>query len=197
MSFFKRLKLKSLLKKAKKLHQVRDQGEAGGFKLEIAALKELTHFFDANRFNKKFPDAQLQALEYYRAAAALDDAQAQHQLSQRLFAIARFYDEWEKNIYGSPIHKKYAEFYYEDAFKYLKQAETGGYALAKRFHGLAYINGWGVAKDSEKGFQMVIDSIEMEQAWERASKIFEELKLNSPEFFNAIMKHKAKNNVNS
>lgn len=192
MCLFKVSKLKSLQKKAKKLHQLRDQGKATGFKLEVAALYELAKFLDKYQFHKKFPNAQVQALEYYRAAASLDDIQAQYICSQRLFDLARFYDTWAHDIYGSSAHEKFAPFYYEDAFKYLKQAESGGYALAKRFHGLAYINGWGVIKDTEKGFQMVIDSIDMEKAWERASKIFEELKLNSPEFFNAIMKYKSK-----
>lgn len=193
MYFLKRMKLKSLEKKVKKLYQIRDQGQGSGFKQLIAALYELAVFFDNYRFYKRFPHAEMQALEYYRAAAALDDAKAQYIVAQRLFEKARFYDEWCQDIFGGTVHKRYAEFYYEDGFKYIKESEAGGYALAKRFHGMAYINGWGVAKDTEKGFQMVIDSIEMEQAWDRASKIFEELKLNSPEFFNAIMKHKAKN----
>lgn len=193
MTFFKRMKLRSLQKKAKKLHQIRDQGKGTGFKAEIAVLFELAEFFDKNRFHKKFPEAETFALEYYRAAASLDDAKAQYILSQRLFDKARFYDNWNQDIYGSSVHQRYAALYYEDAFKYLKESEAGGYALAKRYHGLAYIHAWGVAKDSEKGFQMIIDSIEMEQAWDRATKILEELKLNSPEFFNSIMKHQAKN----
>lgn len=195
MTFFKGIKFKSLQRKVAKLHKLREQGKASGFKQEIAALFELAGFLDKYQFDKKFSNARTQALEYYRAAASLDDPKAQYIVSQRLFDKARFYESWEQDIYGSAAHQHYAAFYYEDAFKYLKAAEAGGYALAKRFHGLAYINGWGVAKDTERGFQMVIESIDMENAWDNATKIFEELKLNTPEFFNTIMKYKAQNKV--
>ena len=191
--FFKRMKLRFLQKKAKKLHQIREQGQGAGFEREIEALLELATFFDKNRFYKKFPEAETFALEYYRAAASLDDPRAQYTVSQYLFDKARLYDNWRHDIYGSSIHERYASFYYEDAFKYLKESEAGGYALARRFHGLAYIHGWGVVKDTEKGFQMIIASIDMEQAWDRSTKILEELKLNSPEFFNSIIRYKAKN----
>lgn len=191
MFFLKKMKLSRLLKKVRKLHQLRDQGGKVDSKHEIAALKELAKFYDKNPFNKNIPQAETLALEYYRAAAALNDAQAQYICSERFFKLGLFWQAWANDIYGSTIHKEYAQGYFTEAYTYVKAAEEGGYALAKRLHGLAYIHGWGVTPDTSHGFQMVLDSIEMEKAWERATKIIENLKLNSPEFFSALMKYKS------
>ncbi|CAM4412357.1 MAG: hypothetical protein LEGION0398_MBIBDBAK_00308 [Legionellaceae bacterium] len=194
MVFFKKIKLAGLLKRVKKLHAMREQGKGTGFQEEIAALIELAQLYDQYKFNKYFPNAETLAIEYYRAAASLDAPKAQYILSQRLFDKAKFYEQWSHNNYGSSIHQKYAFAYYEEAFNYLKESEKSGYALAKRYHGLCYINGWGVDKNLETGFQMIIDSIEMEKAWDKVTKILDELGLNSPEFFNSIMRQKANKN---
>jgi TPR repeat protein len=191
MGLFSKMKLNSLLKKAKKLYQLRDSGGATDIKREIDILLQIARFYDKHLYDKKFPRADILALEYYRAAAILDDVQAQYICSERFFERGRFWSALAADTYGTDIHKKYAQENYNEAFNYIKQAEMGGYALAKRLHGLAYIHGWGVEKNTAAGFKQIIDSIEMEGAWDRAAKIFEELKLNSPEFFDALMEYKA------
>ena len=54
------------------------------------------------------------------------------------------------------------------------------------------INGWGLDKNENEGFQLVVNSIDQEKSWDNATKILEEAGLNKPEFFNSIMSAKAK-----
>ena len=79
---------------------------------------------------------------------------------------------------------------YEEAFTYLRTADASDYVLAKRLLGMVHIHGWGMPKNLDTGYQLVLDSIDLEKAWDRATKIFDELKLNSPEFFAALQSRK-------
>jgi TPR repeat protein len=191
MTFFKRMKLKSLLKKVKKLYQLREQGANTDIKNEITALHAVAEFYTKNHYNEAFPNSPLFAFEYYRAAASLGDAKAQYLCGKELLDQAKFWEEWEKGMYADAIHTQNMTDRYAEAFKYLSAAESNGYALASRLHGLAYIHGWGVEKNTNTGFKYVLDSIEMDKAWDKATKILEELKLNSPEFFAALMAYKS------
>jgi TPR repeat protein len=191
MCIFKRMKLNSLLKKARKLYQLREQGTNTDIKHEIEAVRAIGDFYAANRYHKKFPNAPILAIEYYRAAASLGDAKSQYLCGQLLLDQAKFWEQLAQDIYGDELHKKYQDEQYAAAFKYLTAAESNGYALASRLHGLAYIHGWGVETNTSTGFKYVLDSIEMDKAWDKATKILEELKLNSPEFFAALMAYKS------
>lgn len=193
---FQKMKLNSLQKKAKKLHDIRESGANVDVKNEIAVQNELGKFYDAHPYDKNYPDAELYALECYRLAANLGDTQAQYICGQRLFDKARFWENWSLGMYGAAIHKTYAARYYEEAFTYLQEAENGGHALAKRLRGLAYINGWGLEKNVDTGFKLIVASIEQEGAWDRATKIFEELGLNKPEFFSMLLTHRPDKKVN-
>lgn len=191
MNIFKKMQFNSLIKKVRKYHQIREQGTQTNIQDEIQALCKLAALYDANRYDKKLPKAEYLAMEYYRVAAALGDPESQYRCGQYFLEQGKFWDAWSRDIYGDDIHKKYAADAYQEAFQYLNTAAKNGYALAKRLHGLAYIYGWGVDRNTETGFQYVLDSIEMEGAWDRATKILDELKLNSPEFFAALMSYQA------
>jgi hypothetical protein len=192
MNFFQKIKLNRLQKKVQKTHDLRErQGGKADAQNEIKAQYELAQFYDKHFFDKKLPHAEVYALDCYRAAASLGDAKAEYICGQRLLEQAKFWDARSRSpIYGNTIHKRYATGFYEEAFAYLRSAEAHGYALAKRLLGMIYINAWGVAKHMDEGYKLILDSIEMEKAWARANKIFEELKLNSPEFFAALQSHK-------
>jgi len=192
MNFFSKHKLKSLRKKVEKQHEARERrGNNAEVKAEVEAQYALANFYDKHRWDRKLPHAEVYALECYRAAAALGDAKAQYISGQRLLEQAKFWDAWSRSpIYGATIHKKYAANYYEEAFAYLRAAEAANYAYAKRLLGLVYMHGWGVAKNMNEGYKLILDSIDLEKSWDRATKIFEELKLNSPEFFAALQSHK-------
>ncbi len=189
MNYFKKLTLSRLQKKVfalAKQRQTGDMNEAATQK-EAALHLQIAKFYDKQRYNKTFPNAEILALESFRAAAGLHNPDARYAVGQRLLERGKFWDAMQKSIYACNAHKKYAGDAYQEAFVYLQAAEEQGHALAKRLHGLAYINAWGVEKDQDKGFQMVVDSIEQEGAWDRATQIFQEIGLNKPEFFSAMM----------
>ncbi len=192
MNFFSKRKLQSLRKKVQKAH---DQRERGGqnidIKNEITAQYELARFYEQHFFDKELPKADIYALECYRAAGVLGDARSQYICGQRLLDQAKFWDAWSRGpLYGAEVHKKYATALYEEAFSFLHTSEASDYALAKRLLGLAHIHGWGMPKNLDKGYQLILDSIDLEKSWDRATKIFDELKLNSPEFFAALQSRK-------
>ena len=194
MIFFKRWKLKSLKKKAANLfkHRQANQVADAQIKKEIALYYSIAEIYDKNRFNKKWPNAELHAIENYRAAASLSDKEAQYIVGQRLLEQGKFWDEFQQSIYECQAQKDNAEKVYKEAFSYLESAEKLEHPLAKRLIGVAYINGWGVASDTDRGFKLVVESIEQEGTWNDATKIFESLDLNKPEFFSAIMSLKNK-----
>jgi TPR repeat protein len=187
MNIFAKMKFKRLTKKLAKLREMREKDANVDLKNEMATQVELAKFYDTHLYVKKLPQAELYAMECYRQAAALGDVSAQYICGMRLFTKARFWDEWSKGIYGMPIHEQYAQNYYDEALTYLKEAEANGHPLAKRHHGLALVRGWGVEKNLEGGFKLIVESIEQQGAWNRVTKVFEELGLNSPEFFNMLV----------
>lgn len=191
MNFLQRFKLRSLKKKAEVLFKKRDSG-AGDVKQEIKIHKDLAEFYDKHQFDKKLPYAPQSALEHYRIAAILGSSEAQYIFAKRKLEEGKYWDEWIEGIYGRTIHKTYAKACYEEAFNYLSEAEKNSYPLAKRLHGLAYIHGWGIEKNKDEGFKLIVASIEEENAWDKATQIFEELGLNTPEFFSSIMALKQK-----
>jgi TPR repeat protein len=127
------------------------------------------------------------ANECYRAAALAGSVNAQYIFGKRRFDEGKFWQQWRQGIYGLPVHETYAKQMYEEGFIFLKKAIENGSFLAKRLYGLAYIHGLGVAKDQDQGFKLIIQSVDDEKAWDKATKIFEELGLNTPEFFSSIM----------
>lgn len=194
MNFLQKMKLKGLRKKVEKAHDVAvQQGNKVNPQTEVTAQYELAQFYAKHRFDKGLPHAEDYELECYRAVSLLGDAKASYLCGKQLLEKAKFWDAWSRGpLYGAEIHQKYAKAFYDEAFVYLRTAEERGYALAKRLLGLVHIHGWGVAKNMDAGYQYILDSIEQEKAWERATKIFDELKLNSPEFFAALRNYQAK-----
>lgn len=192
--FLSKLRWKSLQKKLTRFVETRRNNPVSDveIKKEVALHHEIAKFCRAHLFDKKFPYAEIYLLESYRAAAALGDVNALYVLGELLFKKARFWDTLSQGVYGCKAHQKYARDLYEEAFTYLLEAEKQNHPLAKRLHGLATIHGWGIAAEKNKGFEMIVESIELENAWDRATKIFDELGLNKPEFFSAIMSLKQK-----
>ncbi len=187
--WFTRLKLKSMVKKATAMHNHRENNAVSDIivKKEVILLYEIAKVYEKNQFNKKFPHAHEYILEAYRAAASLNDANAKYLVGKQLLEDGKFWDSLQSTLYTCSSHTKYAAAAYEEAFVYLDAAEAAGHPLAKRLKGLAYVNGWGVEKNNDQGFALIVDSIDQENAWDRATKIFEEIGLNKPEFFSSIM----------
>ncbi|KTD47987.1 hypothetical protein Lqui_2251 [Legionella quinlivanii] len=195
MTFFKRYKIKSLNKKLKALQQSRlsTQPSEEALIKERAIYKSLVDIYKSLRGKKKYPFADQMIRECQRAAAAIDDAEAQYLLGKDLLEEAKFREQLEKDkIFASTINEKRMAQLYEEAHAYFIAAQKLNHIQAKRLQGLAYINGWGVDPDREKGFEMIVASINQENSWDKVPQIFASLGLNKPEFFSALTKLRGK-----
>ena len=192
MTIFAKIKIKSRKKKLASMYKNRQSNNVSdaALKKEIALLYDLAALYDKNKLNKHIPHAEQLALETYRAAASLNDINAQYIVGMRLLEQGKFWEGLRHSFWANKIHDKYAEEKFKEAYHYLNSAEAAGNPLAKRLKGVALINGWGVSKDSDHGFQLIVESIDQEGSWDRATKLFEELHLNKPEFFSSIMSAK-------
>ena len=79
---------------------------------------------------------------------------------------------------------------YKEAHQYLHSAVSQKPIQAKRLLGLCYINGWGVDIDKDKGFDLIVASIEEENSWPRVQKVFAEIGINKSEFFSELFRYR-------
>lgn len=189
MIFFKQLKINSLIKKIKNAQSKR---LAGGVKeantpKEINLLMRLASIYRVTYNKTQSPCYIIKYRECLRAAALLEHPLAQFELGQALLEDAKIRDGLEKEgLFANPNNAKWAERLFEEAHAYLQEAVKHDSIAAKRLLGLAYINGWGVISDKEKGFDLVLASIEQEGSWDKVPQIFAKIGLNKPEFFAAL-----------
>src|SRR3990167_7905296 len=193
MILFKRFKVRSLTKKLKSMQQSRQHSQPSDELLakEKSIYHQLSRLYGRLKKNKKVPFAEDMLWECLRAATELDDSEAQFKLASRLLDEAKFREQLQKNgVFASASNERQARQLYEEALAYLSAAEGLNHVGAKRLHGLCYINGWGVPVEREKGFDLVVDSIAMENSWDKVPQIFASIGLNKPEFFAALTKHR-------
>ena len=192
MNCFQRFKFRRLQKKLHKLHGVYDQeGSDAKLKALSQAFYAMAAFYEKHRFDRDLPYAEFHALECYRVLSSFQDAKAQYVLGERLLNYAKFWEDLARNpLYKTNKPKAYAQSFFAEALVYLQAADEQNYSLARRLLGMAYIHGWGSDPNLEKGYQLVLESIDLEQAWGKATQIFDNLKLNSPEFFSALRAYK-------
>lgn len=190
---FTRFKINRLVKKLKVMQQNRIHNPVSDeiLKKEIAGYKKLASIYRSLHGKKKYPFAHEMELECYRAAAMLDDAEFQFLLGKALLEKAKFRQELQENpIFANPSNERQIHQLYEEAHAYLMTAEKLHHIEAKRLQGLCYINGWGVQQDKKKGFELIVDSIEQENSWDKVPQIFASIGLNKPEFFSALTQHR-------
>ena len=137
-------------------------------------------------YDKDCPHAQMLCREAYRAAALLGNSEAQYRCGKLFMESGHFWMDTVAGLLSCDKQKDYAVESYAEGLKFLQDAESNGHALAKREHGLAYIHGWGVEQDTQKGYELVIKSIDVEGSWDNATEIFQSLGLNSTEFFSML-----------
>ena len=192
---FTKWKIKKLKKKIRVLmeHRLTNTPSDDDLRREIALHHELGKLYDSLRFHKKFPYADRDAIESYRVAANLEDVKAQFIVGQRLLELGKFWDTYVNSLYKTQTIERYATSTYEEALGYLRAAQGQGSAEAIRLLGLAHINAWGVPQNQNAGFKLVVESIEIENAWGRATEIFKQIGLNKPEFFASIMSMRGQN----
>ncbi len=191
MGLLKRFKIKRLIKKLLVLKQAREHSQPTdeAVHLEKTGYHQLAGIYAALQGKKKWPFAREQQLACYRAASMLHDSKAQYLLGKALLDEAKMREELESGqVFASQSNARSMAQLYEEAHAYLSAAEGLQHVEARRLHGLCYINAWGVPEDKEHGFKLVVESIELEQSWDKVPKIFASIGLNKPEFFSALTK---------
>lgn len=186
-------KIKKIIKKIKSMQINRINNQPGDalIKKEILYYFELARIYKKFKNNKKYPYAQIQIIECYRAAAGLDDTTAHFLLGQIFLDEAKYRQNLQnEGILSSQANIKTGEHLFEEALVHLLAAENLGHFGAKRLRGLCYINGWGLVEDKNAGFELVVASIEQEGSWDKIPQIFAAIGLNKPEFFAAIMQRR-------
>lgn len=186
---FKSRKIKRLSKKIKAYKHGRRSEPAAKSTLQ----KEVNCYFSLAKIykkligHKKYPFAALSLAECYRAAAGLENAEANYLLGKQLLDEALYRMGLQQaHVLDSNLNEKHAEQAFVEAHAYLKAADQLKHVQAKRLRGLCYINGWGVQTDKEGGFELVVQSIEMEGSWDKVPQIFASIGLNKPEFFQRL-----------
>lgn len=195
MRWWKQFKIKRLLKQLKVLSAARlnNTTATDAVQKEIALYFELAGLYESMIGTKKQPFAREQALACHRAAAALDSAEAQFLVGKQSLEEGRMREELQASGFlASEANMAYLKMSFHDAHGFLLAAEKHQHIKAKRLRGLCYINGWGVPIDKNAGFDLVVASIEQENAWDRVQKIFAELGINQSSFFSELFQHRKK-----
>ncbi|CAM2909368.1 hypothetical protein [Legionella worsleiensis] len=193
MFSMRRWKIKRLSKKIKAMQNNRVNNQPGDeiIKREILCYFELAALLKKMKCSKKFPFSEIMLIECYRKAAELDDSSAHYQLAQMFIDEAKYRQNLDsEGVFDSSANLRRSQQLYEEAHAHLLAAEKLGHIAAKRFRGLCIINGWGVIIDKDKGFELIVESIEQEGSWDKIPQIFASMGLNKPEFFSAIMQRK-------
>ena len=68
---------------------------------------------------------------------------------------------------------------------------------ALRVMGLCHIHGWGVAVDRQKGFSLIVDSINRDNSWDKLPEIFSKIGLNKPEFLSELIRYRTTGGTSS
>lgn len=193
MIFFKKHQAKSLTKKLKVMKQARIHNPVSDELIakERALYLRLAVIYESLVGHKQFPFADILRWECVRAAAAIDDPMAQYQLAHHLIEQAKCREEVEKQaLLANASNARQARELFDEGLAYLQAAENLNHIMAKRYHGLCYIFGWGLVVDKDQGFDLVVESIDKANAWEKVPQIFAEIGLNTPEFFSALAKRR-------
>jgi hypothetical protein len=188
MFSWKRFKINRLTKKLLTMQRYRmhNPPTEESLRKEIEGYHLLAEMYHKLEGHRNFPFAKESRLAAYRAAAMIDDVNAQFILGRLLLDEGRVREEWEQGLFASQSNIRMMGILFEEALGFLEAAEKSQHVEAKRLRGLCYIHGWGVAQDQQKGFQMIVDSIQQENSWDKVPQIFAGLGLNKPEFFSQL-----------
>ena len=193
--WLKRIKINRITKKIKALQQARSLNAPSDEALakEMALYRQLESIYISLHGNKKCPFARETLLAVYRAASVINDATAQYTLGKILLDEGKFRENLQREgVFASDSNERQMKERYVDAHAYLLAAMNLNHIQAKRLRGLSYINGWGVPVEKDKGFELIVESIEQENSWDKVPQIFKEIGLNKPEFFSALTQRRHK-----
>lgn len=188
MVFFKRFKARRLQKKLGLMIKHREQNAVSDTLLakEIALCYRLASLYKSLIGCKKEPYAKEMQLESYRLAANINDTRAYYLVGSQRLEDGKFWQSLSEGDFSSDYHQMHAKEAFKEAFNYLEMADNNDYALARRQIGMAFINGWGKEVDKDKGFKMVVESIDKLNEWPKVTEVFKSLDLNKPEFYEQL-----------
>jgi len=193
--WLKRIKINRIIKKIKVMQQSRVLNLPSDEMIakEIVLYHQLAGIYSSLQGNKKCPFAREMMLAVYRASSTLNDTTAQYLLGKNLLEEGKLRENLQREgVFANESNERQMQDRYIDAHAYLSEAERLSHIQAKRLHGLCYINGWGVPADKNKGFELIVESIEQENSWAKVPQIFKEIGLNKPEFFSALAQRRNK-----
>lgn len=197
MCFFGQFKINRLTKKLKNMQRARlhNQPTDVVLKNEILLYHRLASLCSSLEGKRNFPFVRDLRECAYRAAAMLDDSSAQYLLGKQFLEEGKYRETLQAGeVFASNSNEEWMKRLYQEAHAFLQAAEGRQHIQAKRLRGLALINGWGVSIDKNKGFELVLASVDQEGSWDKIPEIFKEIGLNKPEFFEALAKHRNENN---
>lgn len=190
---FKKRQIKNLLKKIKAYQASRENDEPSEamLKKELKTYYKLIKVYQKLIGKKKYPHAELKLIECYRVAAGLRDKEACFYLGRYMLDEGNCRQELEQEgLFSHPVNERKKNDCYEQAHVYLEAATKLGHTEAMRLLGLCYIHGWGKPAEKDKGFDMVVNSIDRDNAWDKLPEIFARLGLNKPELIAQLMQHR-------
>jgi TPR repeat protein len=190
-----RFKINRMLKKLANMQRQRQHTQQSDevIQKERALYHKLAAVYARLEGKKNYPFSREAKLACYRAASMLDDVSAQYLLGNTLLDEAKVRAGWEVGgVFASQSNQRTLQQLYEEAHAYLLAAEKVGHIQAKRLRGLCYINGWGVPEDKKLGFDLVMNSIQQENSWDKVPQIFASIGLNTPEFYAALTDYRQK-----
>ncbi|MCC5791113.1 MAG: hypothetical protein JJT82_00685 [Legionellaceae bacterium] len=194
--FIKRYQINRLKKKIRALQAAREHNppEEANLMKERQLYRELARIYQKYIGSKKIPFADVWEMACYRAAADIDDIDAKFWMASRLLEEAKVRQTLEDEaLFANSINHRNMTQDFEEAHAWLESAKQFHHVEALRLSGLCYINGWGVPVDRDKGFDMVVSSIDLENSWAKVPEIFAKIGLNKPEFFSALTAHRKQN----
>ncbi len=192
MVFLKKFRIRLLTKKVMQLQQQRltQQVADEAIKKEIAHYHKLSFLYSKLQGSKHFPFAIDMSREMLRLAAQLHDAPAQYTLGLHYLEEAKWRDQLQREkTFSSQGNQEQCASMFQEAIAYLMASSTS-HLLAKRMLGACYIFGWGVDANNDKGLALIVESIALENSWNKAAQILTSLGLNRPEFFEALVKQR-------
>ena len=193
MFHFRERQIKKLLKKVKAFQAARESAEPSesALKKEIKTYLKLISIYQKFIGNKRHPHAHLKMVECYRVAAGLKDPESCFVLGKIMLDEGNCRQALEEEGFLThPVNQKDRDKCYEQAHVYLEAATQLGHIEAMRLLGMCYIHGWGKPADKDKGFDMVVNSIDKDNAWDKLPDIFARLGLNKPELISELMQYR-------
>lgn len=189
LSWFKKRKEAQLIQQLKlaRLTQIVDENRNQHQK-EIEIYHQLAKFYGGCIGLKAYPYAQEMQKLAYRKAARLGDDQAKLWLCKEVLRHAAAKESWlSAGIFSNDLHQKDYHAMYAQAQKMLSRL-ADDHLEARLLLGVCRLNGCGEPANLPEAYQYLINIIDEENAWNHLDKLFSNIKIQRPYFFDELMR---------